>query len=160
MDSASHWKVIETSGLIFCLKITNWVCILTLCLVETVKQLPEWAISMIAIAALLSGVLGGRSQAAAQIVQHVMAIIGLIATQLGRKPGDNLDNGTLPTASRPSIDEHSPEQQMNVSSLLDSESHLKSLQQISLITLPSSSELSSSGKATPTTANSQVLLNQ
>lgn len=113
---------------------------------------------MIAVTALLSGVLGGRSQAAAQIIQHVMAIIGLIATQLSRKPGDNIDNGT--TGARPSTDEHSPEQQMNVSNLLDPESHLKSLQQISLITLPSSSELNSLGKGTPTSTNSQVLLDQ
>lgn len=129
---------------------------MTLCLVETVKQLPEWAISMIAIAALLSGVLGGRSQAAAQIIQHVMAIIGLIATQLGRKSRDNIDSGTSPTL--PTVNEHSPEQQLN---LLDTNSHLKQLQQISLITLPSSSELSSLGKgAAPTTATSQVLLDQ
>ena len=134
------------------MKSTNSVCI---CSVETVKQLPEWAISMIAVAALLSGVLGGRSQAAAQIVQHVMAIIGLIATQLGRKSlssGDNSDNGTAPTIACPSLDEHSLPKRH--SDLLDSESHLKE-QQISLITLPSSSKTTA-----PSTGTSQVLVDQ
>lgn len=62
--------------------------------VETVKQLPDWAISAIAILALVSGVVGGRSQVAAQLIHHVMAIVALLAGNMTRSSPSGTNNSS------------------------------------------------------------------
>ena len=129
--------------------------------VETVKQLPDWAISMIAIAALLSGVLGGRSQVAAQIIQHVIAIIGLLFTRVGtRNTGAECDSPDKGTEAKPAAcavteettESSSVEYRSRASSnLLDAESHLAQEQRVSLISMTQSSS-----SASPATTAGQV----
>ena len=100
---------------------------------------------MIAIAALLSGVFGGRSQAVAQLIQHIIAIIGLLATIVGDKSLSNSDNTDTPTTESSESENHPP--------LLDSASHLEP-QRISLISMTPS--VSISPTAAPTARTSQV----
>lgn len=52
--------------------------------VESIKHLPEWAISAIAICAMVGGVLGGRSQIVGQVLQHIVAIVALVTGQMTR----------------------------------------------------------------------------
>lgn len=128
-------------------------CIIVL-LVETVKQLPDWAISMIAVAALFSGLLGGRSQVAAQVLQHVMAIIGILAARVGNKSSTRPDIVDAIPSSCESAEGKDGELH---SKMLDSESHLE-LQRISLVSMAPPS--SSSPNAAFTTHTSQVLIEE
>lgn len=146
MDSAFNWKV--------CVRFLFSMNCITILLVETVKQLPDWAISMIAVAALFSGLLGGRSQVAAQVLQHVMAIIGILAARVGNKSSTETDTVDAIPSSCESAEEKDSELH---SKMLDSGSHLE-LKRISLVSMAPPS--SSSPSAAFTARTSQVFIEE
>ena len=48
------------------------------------SKLPDWGVSLIALGALFSGVLGARSQVLGQVLSHVVSIVVLLFSYFAR----------------------------------------------------------------------------